>query len=135
MHRSYAVITALLVFSFGFSSAFADEGFVNPDGLAFDHVPSHFLPKNVPVAVDPLTGQQSSISSDRQYVQVSGQIYDITNQIDSESVQVQQVTIGDQTIGIQLDTLDRTANILAVLLLAVPFGLLVYRMTDNDPIP
>ncbi|MFB5634775.1 MAG: hypothetical protein ACE5SV_07940, partial [Candidatus Nitrosomaritimum aestuariumsis] len=103
MHRSYAVITTLLVFSFGFSSAFADEGLVNPDGLTFDHVPNHFLPKNVPVAVDPLTGQQSSISSDRQYVQVSGQIYDITNQIDSESVKVQQVTIGDQTIGIQLD--------------------------------
>ena len=33
------------------------------------------------------------------------------------------------------DPLDRTANMLAVLLLAIPFGLLVYRMSDEDPIP
>ncbi|MFZ9006249.1 MAG: hypothetical protein ACO293_05670, partial [Nitrosopumilaceae archaeon] len=87
MHRSYAVITALLVFSFGFSSAFADEGFVNPDGLAFDHVPQSFLPKASPVIFDPITGQESdSTSNNRQLAQINGKIYDITEQIDSESV-------------------------------------------------
>jgi hypothetical protein len=135
LHRSYAVVAALLVFSFGFSSAFADEGFVNPNNLAFDQVSNAFISQPVPTAIDPLTGQTTSISENGKYVQVDGQIYDITGQIDPQSVQIQQVTIGEQSIGIKVDTLDRTANILAVLLLTIPFGLIVYRMSDSDPIP
>jgi hypothetical protein len=34
-----------------------------------------------------------------------------------------------------IDSQDSTANILAVLLLGIPFGILVYRMSDSDPIP
>jgi hypothetical protein len=136
LHRSYAVITALLVFSFGFSSAFADEGFVNPNSLAFDHVPQSFLPKASPVIFDPITGQESdSNSNDRQLAQINGKIYDITEQIDSESVGIQHVNIEGETFSFQLDTFDRTANILAILLLGIPFGLIVYRMSDSDPIP
>jgi len=33
------------------------------------------------------------------------------------------------------DFRDNTANILAIFLLAIPFGAIVYRMSDNDPIP
>jgi hypothetical protein len=136
LHRSYAVITALLVFSFGFSSAFADEGFVNPDNLTFDHIPNHFLSKASPVIFDPITGQESdNISNDKQLVQINGKIYDISQQVDSESVYVQHVNIEGETFSLQLDTLDTSANIIAVLLLGVPFGFLVYRMSDSDPIP
>jgi hypothetical protein len=131
---SYTIIAALLVFSFGLTSAYADETFVNSDNLSFNHVPDSLLPRHVSLAIDPLTGEESPMLSDRSYVQVSGNIYDITDQIDPGSLQ-STVTIEGQTFGIKLDTFDRTANILAILLLAVPFGLLVYRMSDNDPIP
>ena len=30
---------------------------------------------------------------------------------------------------------DSTANTIAILLLGIPFGILVYRMSDSDPIP
>jgi len=33
------------------------------------------------------------------------------------------------------DTRDDTANMIAIFLLAIPFGAIVYRMSDNDPIP
>ncbi len=34
-----------------------------------------------------------------------------------------------------MDTQDSTANMLAVLILGIPFGILVYRVSDSDPIP
>ena len=67
MHK-FAILAALLVFSFGFTSAFADDTFaesfdlslfnpifVNPDNLSFNHIPNSVLPRHVPLAIDPLT--------------------------------------------------------------------------------
>jgi len=48
-----------------------------------------------------------------------------------------QVPVPDSLILSQpgFDSQDNTANLLAVLLLGIPFGVLVYRMSDSDPIP
>jgi hypothetical protein len=88
LHKQLSVIAALLVLSFGFTTAFADSG----------------------------------ISSDLD-VQTNPMLYDRPFSLD----QIQVFT--------SLDFQDSTANILAIFLLAVPFGLIVYRMSDHDPIP
>jgi hypothetical protein len=88
LFKQFSVITALLVISFGFSTAFADSG----------------------------------ISSDLD-VQTNPMLNDRPFLLD----QIQVMT--------SLDFQDSTANMLAIFLLAVPFGLIVYRMSDHEPIP
>ena len=88
MHK-FAVLTALLIFSFGFTSAFAD------DVTLSNHVTS---------------------------------FSDFVTTQDQISEEIIFTPMG-------LNTQDSIANMLAVLLLGIPFGVLVYRMSDSDPIP
>ncbi|MEJ2261776.1 MAG: hypothetical protein P8X83_09055, partial [Nitrosopumilaceae archaeon] len=130
MPRSYAVIAALLVFSFGFSSAFADDSLVNPDNLIFNNIPESVFHSPAPTITDPLTGEAIQLDSSEKYTAYPAEM---GSQINSDDKQL--VEVNGQEFYLVPDTLDKTANIVAVLLLAIPFGLLVYRMSDNDPIP
>jgi len=126
--RSYAILVALLFVLFGFTSAYADETFVDPDNLN----PSlgYFIPKQGPVITDPQTGDAVNFDSSKNYI-----LYPIQQLAIIESDEKQLVNFYGELSYLVPDPLDRTANILAVLLLAVPFGLLVYRLSDADPIP
>ena len=126
----FAILAALLFVSFGFSSAFAEDTFVNPDGISFVQVPEWKLPKHVPQIIDPLTGQEPVIDKSKHYTAYP---VELGSTIDSNEKQL--VSIDGQEFYLVPDTLDRTANMLAVLLLGIPFGLLVYRLSDSDPIP
>jgi len=66
--RSYAILVALLFVSFGFTSAYADETFVDPDSFSFGQTPESFLPKHVPVIIDPLTGEEPIVDKSKNYV-------------------------------------------------------------------
>jgi hypothetical protein len=129
LHK-FAILAALLFVSFGFTSAYADDTFVNPDEISFGQVSQSYLPQNVPQIIDPLTGEEAVIDKSRHYLAYAEEF---GSTIDSDEKQL--VSIDGQPFYLVPDALDRTANILAVLLLGVPFGLLVYRMSDNDPIP
>jgi len=129
LHK-FAIITALLIFSFGFSSAYADESFVDPDNISFGYVPQSSLPKHIPVITDPLTGEEPIVDKSKNYVVYAAELGPTIN-----SNEKQLVNIDGQPFYLVPDTLDRTATILAVLLLGVPFGLVVYRLSDADPIP
>jgi hypothetical protein len=129
LHR-FAILAALLFVSFGFTSAYADDSFVNPDEISFSQISQSYLPKHVPQIIDPLTGEAPVIDKSRTYLAYAAEM---GSAIDSDEKQL--VNIDGQQFYLVPDTLDRTANVLAVLLLGVPFGLLVYRMSDNDPIP
>ena len=126
----FAILSALLFVSFGFSSAYADDTFVNPDGISFVQVPEWKLPRHVPQIIDPLTGQEPVLDKTKQYTAYSEEL---GSSIDSNEKQL--VSIDGQQFYLVPDSLDRTANILAVILLGVPFGLIVYRLSDSDPIP
>jgi len=126
----FAILSALLFVSFGFTSAYADDTFVNPDGISFGQVPEWKLPKHVPQIIDPLTGQEPVIDKSKHYIVYSEEL---GSSIDSNEKQL--VSIDGQQFYLIPDSLDRTANMLAVLLLGIPFGLLVYRLSDSDPIP
>jgi len=128
--RSYTILVALLFVSFGFTSAYADETFVDPDNFSFGQIPESYLPKHVPVIIDPLTGEEPIVDKSKNYF-----LYPIQQASIIESDEKQLVNIDGQQFYLVPDSLDRTANILAVLLLAVPFGLIVYRLSDADPIP
>jgi len=67
LHK-FAIITALLIFSFGFSSAYADESFVDPDNISFGYVPQSSLPKHIPVITDPLTGEEPIVDKSKNYI-------------------------------------------------------------------
>ena len=58
---------AILVLSIGFGSAFADDSLVNPDRLAFEHIPSAFIPQYQPIILDPNTGDEPVIDETKQY--------------------------------------------------------------------
>ncbi len=126
--RSYAILFALLFVSFGFTSAYADETFVDPDNLypSFGYV----IPKQGPVITDPQTGDAVNVDKSKNYI-----LYPVQQAAIIESDEKQLVNFYGELAYLVPDPLDRTANILAVLLLAVPFGLLVYRLSDADPIP
>jgi hypothetical protein len=126
---SYTILAALLVLSFGFTSAFA-ENFVDPDNISFGHVSNMHLPQSGPEIIDVSTGEQVAYDKSKHYILYGKQFESVLGTQEKQIVNFQ----GDEYF-LVLDPLDRTANMLAVLLLAVPFGLLVYRMSDNDPIP
>ena len=128
--RSYAILVALLFVSFGFTSAFADETFVDPDNLYFGYVPQWKLPQQVPTIIDLSTGEYPNFDRNRYYT-----LYPAQQAAIIESDDKQLISIDDELFYLVPDTLDRTANILAILLLGVPFGLLIYRLSDADPIP
>jgi len=127
--RSYAILVALLFVSFGFTSAYAEESFiVDPDNL----YPSvgYVIQKQGPIITDPQTGDVINFDGSKNYI-----LYSIDQLAIIESDEKQLVNFDGESFYLVPDPLDRTANILAVLLLAVPFGLLVYRLSDADPIP
>ena len=64
---SYAILAALLVLSFGFTSAFA-ETFVDPDNLTFDYVSNMHLPKQGPVIIDSETNEPVVYDKSKHYV-------------------------------------------------------------------
>jgi hypothetical protein len=125
---SYTILAALLVLSFGFTSAFA-ETFVSPDEISFNYVDSRLLPPSGPVIIDPMTGEQPSFDNSKQYILYPQSMESLLGP------EKQLVSIDGNSFYLVPDPLDTTANMFAVLLLAIPFGLLVYRMSDNDPIP
>ncbi len=127
MHK-FTILATLLIFSFGLTSAYADETFVNPDDVSFAHIPQSYLPSQVPTIIDPLTGEFPNIDTDKQYTVHP-------SSVNVESNEKYLVSIDGELFYLVPNPQDTTANMLAVLLLAVPFGLLVYRMSDNDPIP
>jgi hypothetical protein len=53
----YAILAALLISSFGFTSAFADDTFVNSDEISFGQVSQSYLSTPAPTIIDPLTGE------------------------------------------------------------------------------
>ncbi|MGD2107445.1 MAG: hypothetical protein PVH93_07545, partial [Nitrosopumilaceae archaeon] len=127
----YAILAGLLIFSFGFTSAFADESFIDPDNLVFGPSSQPYLPRMAPSVIsDPLTGEPFTPDSGKNYF-----LYSTNQGANIKSDEKQLVQINDEEYYLVPDPQDRTANILAVLLLAVPFGLLVYRLSDEDPIP
>ena len=64
LNKYYSLIAVLLLVSFGFSSAFADQGL---ESVSFDNTPTSFLPKHVPSIVNPMTGEPADLtSSERQ---------------------------------------------------------------------
>ena len=125
--RSYAILVALLFVSFGFTSAYAEETFVDPDSVSFGYVPQSSLPQPGPVITDPQTGDAVNVDRSKNYI-----IYPMQQAAIIESDEKQLVNFYGQPAYLVPDPLDRTANILAVLLLGVPFGLLVYRLSDAD---
>jgi hypothetical protein len=84
LHK-FVILAALLFVSFGFTSAYADDGI--------------------------LSDQSTSV---------------IDSSLQSPDTMISNLGINTQ---------DSTANMLAILLLGIPFGILVYRMSDSDPIP
>jgi hypothetical protein len=129
LHR-FAILAAILFVSFGFTSAYADDTLVDPDSISFGHISQSTLPQHVPQIIDPLTGEEVVIDKSRHYLAYAEEL---GSTIDSDEKQL--VSIDGQQFYLVPESLDRTANVLAVLLLGVPFGILVYRMSDNDPIP
>ena len=125
MSRSLLLLASLLVVSFGFSSAFADSA-INSDDLGFDQVNPAFLPQHAPVISDPLTGDEPSIDYSKQYA-----LYPSEFGLNVNSDEKQLINIDEQEFYLVPTTLDKTANIAAILLLAIPFGILVYRMSDS----
>ncbi len=83
MHK-FAILTALLIFSFGFTSAYADETFVNPDNLSFGQF-SESIPQHVPTIIDPLTGEEPVIDLSKQYTAYS---VELGSNIDSNEKQL-----------------------------------------------
>ncbi len=61
-------ILGLLIFSFGFTSAYTDDTFVDSDSFSFGQTPESFLPKHVPVIIDPLTGEEPIVDKSKNYV-------------------------------------------------------------------
>jgi len=57
--HSFAILAGLLFVSFGFTSAYADETFVDPDNLN----PSfgYFIPRQGPAITDPQTGDAVNV--------------------------------------------------------------------------
>ncbi|MFB5614601.1 MAG: hypothetical protein ACE5RI_05810, partial [Candidatus Nitrosomaritimum yanchengensis] len=128
---NYAVLAGLLIFSLGFTSAYADESFVDPDNLVFGPSSQPYLPRMASSFIsDPLTGEPITPDSTKNYF-----LYTTNQGANIKSDEKQLVQFSDEQYYLVPDPQDRTANIFAVLLLAVPFGLLVYRLSDEDPIP
>ena len=127
---SYSIIAALLILSVGFTSAFADDTLVNPNNLSFGQVSPSLLPYSGPEVIDVNTGEQVVYDKSKHYV-----LYNTNQESLLESQEKQLVSFNGNQFYLVPDPLDRTANMIAVLLLGVPFGLLVYRMSDSDPIP
>jgi hypothetical protein len=126
---SYTILAALLVLSFGFTSAFA-ETIVDPDSISFNHIPSMFIPQSTPQLIDVQTGEPVVHDKSKQYI-----LYNANQKSLLENTEKQLVSYNDIEFYLVENPLDRTANMIAVALLAIPFGLLVYRMSDEDPIP
>ena len=122
----YAILAVLLISSFGFTSTFADDNFVNPDNLLLPHGDTSY---QTPQIIDPLTGEYPKFDNSRDY-----NLYSIQHESIIISDEKQLISVDDDLFYLVPDSLDKTANMLAVLLLGIPFGLLVYRMSDNDPI-
>ena len=127
---SYSIIAALLILSISFTTVFADDTPVNPDNLSFEEISLPYVPKYVPSIIDPQTGEKVVLDNSKNYIAYSA---NLESKIVSEEKQL--VLVDGQEFYLVPDSLDRTANIIAVLLLGIPFGILVYRMSDNDPIP
>ena len=68
----FAILTALLVFSFGFSSAFADETLVDASNLLLPHENNLTPTQQI---IDPLTGEYPIVDNSRDYA-----LYPIQNE-------------------------------------------------------
>ncbi|MDH3611279.1 MAG: hypothetical protein OEM79_05900, partial [Nitrosopumilus sp.] len=102
-----------------------DKYIIDPKLLK--NLPKTSLPPPVPYT-NPLTGDASVLSG--HYIMYSP---DRGNTIKSDAKQL--VENNGQQFYLVPSPLDTTANAFAILILAVPFGLIVYRISDEDPIP
>jgi hypothetical protein len=111
--HSYAILTALLFVSFGFTSAFADDSYFVNSQWSFEDPASEKITSQPLDLFNAITGQPPNV----------------------DTTQVQLAMVDGQVHYVLPDTLDENASLAAILVLGIPFGILVYRMSDTDPIP
>jgi uncharacterized repeat protein (TIGR01451 family) len=107
-----------------------NQNSLNPDNLSFRHVSSKYLPKaGGQDFSDPLTKESVTLKSGH-YIMYPSEKGHVIN-----SEEKQLLTLSEENFYLVPHTLDKNANLAGILLLAIPFGLFVYRMSDEDPIP
>ncbi|MEK0343540.1 MAG: LamG-like jellyroll fold domain-containing protein, partial [Nitrosopumilus sp.] len=128
MHR-YFLLSLILLFSIGFSSnAFATDDSVFPIKSNFDSSLNYYLIDDRPLTLNQLTINSASDSVLFTDVSSTNPSDDLTYTTETSSPQSMTLSETD------LDNGDEIINLLGMLLFAVPFGLLVLRMTNEEPL-